>query len=220
MKLNNRLLEVSQFVDNKNSVIDVGCDHALLDIYLVENHLVKKIIASDNKEGPVSQARKNVQMHKLEDKIKVQLSDGIKKMDEDTDTIVISGMGGYLMIGICKYLPDQLKQIKTIILSPNSDTETVRREFVKMGFFIDKESLVEEKGIIYPVIRFQKGKKHYSCEDYLLGPMLRCEKGSLFTKLNEREIKQKELLLSILPKNYWMKKWKIKKELKCRRTYQ
>lgn len=220
MKLNDRLLAVSQFVCPNDSVIDVGCDHAFLSIYLMEHHLAKKVIASDNKEGPLQQAEKNIKMHHLEDKIKVQLSDGIKKIDEDTDTIVISGMGGYLMIGICKYLPDTLKQIKTVILSPNSDVASVRREFVKMGYFIDKELLVEEKGIIYPILRFQKGYKHYTKEDYLLGPLLRHEKNPLFMELNEREIKQKELLLSLLPKKNWMKKWKIKKELKCRKTYQ
>ena len=46
-KLSNRLNAIAQFVDKKDSVVDVGCDHGYLSIYLKEVVKVKKIIASD-----------------------------------------------------------------------------------------------------------------------------------------------------------------------------
>ena len=206
MKLNERLSVVASFVEEKRSIIDVGCDHAFLSIYLQENKHPKKVVASDNKEGPLAIAKENIKKAKLEDKIKVTLADGI------------SGMGGRNMVGICKYESQKMKQIETIILSPNNDVDVVRKEFCKMGFHIDKESLVEYKNVIYPVIRFQKGRKHYTKEDYLLGPILRKEKGKLFLELNNNEVKQKELLLKVLPKGYWRRKWEIKRELKIRKS--
>ncbi len=218
MKLNERLSVVASFVEEKRSIIDVGCDHAFLSIYLQENKHPKKVVASDNKEGPLAIAKENIKKAKLEDKIKVTLADGIKDMDSDIDTIIISGMGGRNMVGICKYESQKMKQIQTIILSPNNDVDVVRKEFCKMGFHIDKESLVEYKNVIYPVIRFQKGRKHYTKEDYLLGPILRKEKGKLFLELNNNEVKQKELLLKVLPKGYWRRKWEIKRELKIRKS--
>ena len=34
MKLSKRLKAISEFIDNEDRIIDIGCDHALLDIYL------------------------------------------------------------------------------------------------------------------------------------------------------------------------------------------
>lgn len=47
-KLSKRLEMVASFIDeNDKSVIDIGCDHGLLSIYLAEKFNNLKIIASD-----------------------------------------------------------------------------------------------------------------------------------------------------------------------------
>ena len=38
-KLSKRLESLALLVDKKDSIVDVGCDHGLLSIYLVENKL-------------------------------------------------------------------------------------------------------------------------------------------------------------------------------------
>lgn len=217
MKLNDRLLSVASFVDKDACVIDVGCDHAFLPIYLVSNHLVKKVVASDNKEGPLVQARTNIEKMRLSSKIKVQLANGLEKLDSDIDTVIISGMGGLHMIGICKYVDDKMKQIHSLILSPNNEVKKVRKEFSKMGFYIEQETLVKDHGVIYPVLLFKRGRKRYTSEDYLLGPLLRRDQSTLFKEWNQIEIKKRETLYQLLPKKYWMKKFEIKQELKMRR---
>ena len=209
MKLNNRLAQVASFIEDDSSVIDVGCDHAFLDIYLAQNKKMKKIIASDNKEGPLAKAKENVR--------KAHLSSGIEKLDPTIDTLVISGMGGLNMVGICKYESQKMKQFSTLVLSPNNEVEFVRREFVKMGFHIDQEVLVLDKDIIYPVLRFKRGRKFYRKKEYLLGPLLMKEESPLFKKWNAKELKQKELLLNILPKSYIKRRREIKKEIKIRK---
>ena len=42
-----RLSSLTKFVNYNDKIIDIGCDHALLDIFLVKSDLVKIIIASD-----------------------------------------------------------------------------------------------------------------------------------------------------------------------------
>ena len=37
MKISKRLKAISDFITDNSNVIDVGCDHALLDIYLFNN---------------------------------------------------------------------------------------------------------------------------------------------------------------------------------------
>lgn len=214
MKLNDRLTSVASLVEENKKIIDIGCDHALLSIYLVQNKNALKVIASDINEGPLKHASENIKKYKLEDKIILKLGNGIEPIEDDINTIIISGMGGLNMVGILKYYPKKYKNVDTIILSPNSDTTTLRKEMCKLGFFIENEILVKEKNIIYPVICFKRGKKRYSYKDYLYGPVLIEKKDPLFIEYLIKEKKTKEKLLEVMPKKYFDKILQLKKELK------
>lgn len=214
IKLNHRLEGVASFVEDNRKIIDVGCDHAFLSIYLIQNKSPLKVIASDIKEGPLLHAKENIKKYQLEDQIQIKLGGGIEPIEDDIDTIIISGMGGLNMIGILKYCPHKYKTVDTIILSPNSDADKVRREICKLGFYIQNEKLVKEKNIIYPIICFHKGRKRYSYRDYIYGPILIQNKDPLFIEYILKEKEMKEKLLTILPKKYFQKRLKLKKELK------
>lgn len=214
MKINERLKLVASFVEEDSNVIDVGCDHALLDIYLYQFRNKIRVVASDIKEGPLEIAKKNIKKYNLQDKIEVRLGNGIDTIDEDIDTIVISGMGGLNMIGILKYKQDDLKHVDTIILSPNNEVSRVRREITKLGYYIEDEALIEEKRQIYQVIKFKKGKKYYRKSEIQLGPILLKKKSKLFITYLETEREKLARLLSILPKKYLGRRHEIKRELK------
>lgn len=213
VKLNNRLQTVASFITTNRSIIDVGCDHALLSIYLVQTKDTKKVIASDIKQGPLMRAKENLKKFQVEKQIQIKLGPGIETIDEDIDTIIISGMGGLNMIGILKYSPSKYQNVDTLILSPNSDTDKVRREISKLGFYIENEKLVKDKNIIYPVILFKRGRKKYRYYEYLYGPVLMKQKDSLFFEYMQNEKIKKQKLLEVLPKKYFQKRWQLKKEL-------
>ena len=77
MKLTDRLLKIAELCENSRSVIDVGCDHAKLPIYLIENGIIERAVATDIKEGPIKNARKNIEANGLSDRIKTNLSNGL-----------------------------------------------------------------------------------------------------------------------------------------------
>ena len=212
VKLNKRLESVASLVEENSKVMDIGCDHALLGIYLTQKKNINRVIASDNKEGPLEHAKENVNKYKVTDKIELKLGNGIEPIEDDINTIIISGMGGMNMVGILKYKPWLLKNIETIILSPNTDVDFVRKEICKLGYFIEEEILVKEK-IIYTIIRFKKGKKHYKRIEYVLGPILLKKKEPLFIEYLNYMKTTKENILGILPKKYILKRIIIKKEL-------
>lgn len=214
VKLNKRLELVASFITENDNIIDVGCDHALLDIYLNEKYPNIKIIASDNKEGPLLHAKENIQKYHKEKKIIVKLGDGIDTIEKDINTIIISGMGGLNMIGILKYKQNMFKQVNKIVLSPNNDTDKVRKELKKMGFIIEDEILIKENNIIYPIIKFKRGKKHYTKIEYIFGPVLINKKEPLFLEYLKREKELREKLLKLLPKKYFSRRHELKKELK------
>ena len=213
MKINNRLKMIGDLVQANSFCLDVGCDHALLDIYLVKRKDNIKAIASDVKEGPLEQAKENIKREHLEKEIEIRLGDGLSTYSEEVDTVIISGMGGRNIIGICKNNLKIFKQVDTYIISPNNYQEDVKRFFCKTGYYIDNEELVKDGNFIYQIIIFKKGKKKYSKKDYFFGPVLLNKKGKLFKEYYEREMKSREILITLLPNNYRIKKFTTKKEI-------
>lgn len=214
MKINDRLKTIGDLVSANSFCLDIGCDHAFLDIYLVKRNVGIKAIASDVLEGPLRQAKENIKKEGLEKKIEVRLGDGLDTYSSEVDTVIISGMGGRNMIGIFKKNLKVLKEIDTIIVSPNNYQEDVKRFLCKNGFMIADEVMVKEKKFIYQIIKFVKGKKRYSRKEYFFGPVFLEKKGQLFKEYYGRELKSREILMEVLPKNFRWKKFITKQEMK------
>ena len=73
--ISDRLKSITKFITKDDSIVDVGCDHGLLSLYLLENKLCKKIIASDVNQNALNNAISNFKKRKI--KIETYLSDGI-----------------------------------------------------------------------------------------------------------------------------------------------
>ena len=169
MNLSKRLMSVATLVDIGVTVIDVGCDHAYLDIFLTQNNN-NKCIATDVNENALNGAKYNIEKYNLKDKIEVKLTDGLKDIKVNkNDTIVISGMGTHTILNIL----NTNKLSDTLIISSNNDIEMLRREVVKLGYIIDTEIFLIDKGKPYIIIKFKKGVKEYKKIDYVLGPILK-----------------------------------------------
>ena len=119
MKINDRLKHIGDLVEANSFCLDVGCDHAFLDIYLVKQNKNIKAIASDIAEGPVKQARENIKREGLEKKIEVRLGNGLDTYSDEVNTVIISGMGGRNMIGIFK---NNMKSILILLFFSSSLT--------------------------------------------------------------------------------------------------
>lgn len=214
MKINNRLKTIGDLVPLSSYPLDIGCDHALLSIYLVKEKGLSKALASDNKSGPLKKAKENVNFYKVSDKIKLVKAEGLESYTEGIDTITISGMGG---LNINKILDDNkhyLKKINTLILSPNNYSLAVKRKLIKLGYYIENETLVKEKNIIYEILVFKKGRKYYSYKKLFLGPVLMLRKDNLNKEYYENLLDSRKTLLKALPKSFKSKIRLTKKEIK------
>jgi len=169
MKLSKRLEAVATLVDVGVRVIDVGCDHGYLDIYLTENN-DNKCIATDINKNALESAISNIKKNNLEDKIETKLTDGLTdiKVKKD-DNIVICGMGTQTILDIL----NTNKLSNTLIISSNNHIELLRREVVKLGYIIDTEIFIIDKDKPYIIIKFIKGTKKYKNSDYIFGPILK-----------------------------------------------
>ncbi|MEG2620946.1 MAG: class I SAM-dependent methyltransferase [Bacilli bacterium] len=180
IKISKRLEAVAKLIDKDASIIDVGCDHALLDIYLVLNKMVEKAIATDVTIGALKQASKNISFYNLDKVIDTRLGDGITVLNDNdkVNTIVISGLGFQKIINILEDSKEKLTN--TIIIQSNNGVDLVRNKMMKLGYSIVKECMVKENDIIYTVIKFFKSKKRLSNKEIFFGPWLLNHKDDLF----------------------------------------
>ena len=103
--MNNKLLKIATLINIDDKVVDIGCDHGYLSIYLAKNKICNKIIASDINENALNNAIGNIEKERLNNKIKVIISDGLQNIDKDIDTAVIAGMGTNTILNIIKNSP-------------------------------------------------------------------------------------------------------------------
>lgn len=198
MKISKRLKTISDLLSDNINVIDVGCDHALLDIYLFNNKKNINIIASDIKPGPLEQAKKNIEKYGCKN-IKVKLGNGIETIENDTDTIIISGMGGDTIIDILNNGKDKLSNIKTMVISPQSEWYKTRKFITNLGFVIDDEILVCDKNKYYLIMSFVKGHKSYNKKELEYGPVLLKNKSLEFTTYYNNMLKEELKILNKVP---------------------
>ena len=165
--LNKRLEHLSAFIEKDDGVVlDIGCDHGLLGIYLLLNKKVK-VISSDVNIKPLNKAKENINKFHLENKIETRLGDGLSVMSNDIKTIVISGMGAETIINILNDI-NKYPDVTKLILSPNNNFSLFRKKICQLGFMITKEEIVEEKGKYYLISEFKKG---YEKIDYYFGKL-------------------------------------------------
>ena len=214
MRINERLKRVASYVDDNSYIIDVGCDHALLDIYLLKTKKNIKAIASDINDGPLEYAYKNIEKENLLSKIKITKRNGIDNLEKEVDTIIISGMGTSNVLDIIFRNKDNLKYIKKIVVSSNNDWYTLRKVFIKNNYYIKEEDIVLENNKFYPIIVFEKGTKKYKKYELKYGPILLKSNNEVFKKYIEKEIDKLNNIKNSLTNKYLIKKIKLKKEIR------
>ena len=216
IKLSKRLEAISSLVPINSSIIDIGCDHALLDIYLHQKKISNKIIASDINANALDNAKENIKKYKLDKYIETRLGSGLDPLNQEDkiDTIIISGMGGHTIVGILKNNKKKLENINTIIIQSNTKLEFLRKEVTKLNYQINDEIILEDNKKIYTIIKFIKGKKKYTKKELYFGPILLKKKDKLFIEKNKQELTKLNLLLKMLPKNKILDRHKIKKEIR------
>ena len=215
IKLSPRLQKLANYIDDNSSMVDIGCDHGLLDIYLMQNRTNIKIIASDMNHNALNNAKKNIQKYHLESKITTILSSGLDNIDTTgIDTIVIAGMGAHTITGILYNHQKKIKKVKKLILQSNNDLDFLRYKITKLGYYIVKEELVKDANIIYTIIEFQQGYHFYTKKQLYFGPCLLKENSKLFQQKCAIELKKLQQFYPLIPKkNYhhrYKTYWKIK----------
>lgn len=173
IKVSERLKSLEKYVHPEDKIMDVGCDHALLDIYLVQNGRVSKIYVGDVNPNALANGKENIEKYELSSNIFPILSYGIEKINEyDVDTIIISGMGSKTIIDILS--SPNLDRVYKLILQSNNNHADLRRFLASKNFKIYAEEVVVDgkKTYINIVALLDENPVEYDEKELEFGPIL------------------------------------------------
>lgn len=195
--INKKLKAIASFINTQDTVVDIGCDHAYLAIYLKENKLCKNVYASDINENALNIAKHNIKEHNLD--IETILSDGFKSIHNTSiDTAVISGMGTNSILDIIGYAP---QNINKYILCSHNNLDILRKKLYERKLYIESEIAIYDHKKYYVIMLVTK---NYQKENRL---------SLKYGRSNDKEylsylLKKEQEVLNRIPKR------KIKKRLK------
>lgn len=197
--MNNKRIEaISQLIDNDESVIDIGCDHGFLAKMLRTKGNNKLIICSDNKIGPLNNARNNLIGY---DNINFELTDGVDNIDTVCDVCVLAGMGHNTVISIIENNENYFRNCKKIIIQVNSVVAQMRQYLSNNKFQIIDECMVYDYKY-YQIMVVKSGQQQLNELQIEFGPVLLEKKGEVFLQCYQKQLSHFQSLLSTLPENH------------------
>lgn len=197
--MNNKRIEaISQLIDNDESVIDIGCDHGFLAKMLRTKGNNKLIICSDNKIGPLNNARNNLIGY---DNINFELTDGVDNIDTVCDVCVLAGMGHNTVISIIENNESYFRNCKKIIIQVNSVVAQMRQYLSNHKFQIIDECMVYDYKY-YQIMVVKTGQQQLNELQIEFGPVLLEKKGEVFLQCYQKQLSHFQSLLSTLPENH------------------
>ena len=157
LALQPRLHLLARLVPEGCRLTDVGTDHGYLPVALLQQGRITAAIASDIGAEPLEHARRTAMQYGV-DGMDFRLCAGLSGVaPEETDVIVIAGMGGETIISILQDAPWTADGRHRLLLQPMTKAAALRRWLADNGYTFTDEHLVEDKGRIYPILCVEGG---------------------------------------------------------------
>ena len=193
-----RLEEIINLVEDNSIVADIGTDHGIVPYELVKSNKAKKVIASDISEKSLDKLREKLDYLDEPEKIILNVSDGLDNLNEyQVDTIIISGMGGNLIVDILNKNIDVAKSANCLILGANNSLSVLRKFLHDNSFEIIEEVDLFENDKYYQIIKIKVGKQLFSNDyEYEFGKFLIDNKSENLKQYIKQQIENKKTILS------------------------
>lgn len=181
--LSSRLAAVAALVPQGAAVIDVGTDHGMVPVWLVQSGRASRVLATDIRSGPLQRAAGLVARTGTGARIRLMRTDGLTGIGpEEGDTVLMAGMGGETMSGILAAAP-WTRDGALLILEPQSKKAELRRWLADNGYCVQIERLAEDAGRIYPILAARGGvSPAYSAAELHLGLLSQIGRDPLFAR--------------------------------------
>ena len=152
LPLSKRLQACCNYVAPGARVADVGCDHGYLSIYLLYHSIADSVYAADINEMPLQSAMRNAEKFGVRGRMHFYLSDGLKNVPKEFDTLVCAGMGADTIVSVLNNAPWLKSEQYKLILQCQSKTPMLRQYLSDNGWQITKETVLRDGRFLYTVM--------------------------------------------------------------------
>lgn len=209
MELSERLAAIAEYVFQGETVADIGTDHGLLPIFLLQRNISPKVVLTDINKGPLEKAKANLLANAPEIDADLRHGGGLEPLEKDeVDTVIIAGMGGLMMTDILAADQEKTRSYRKFILQPRNGRDKLRIWLYQNGYTISDERLVREGKYICEILVVdtslyeERSKNDESYEKMLsdlefeVSPLLFSSKDPLLKELLECRIKVEENIIA------------------------
>lgn len=168
-------LEVAlSLVPDHSQVLDVGAGDGLLAEMMQVSGRIRRVVASEYGLGPWQRLQQ-----RLQGVLEVRRGNGLQVIDDAIDTVVVTGVGGGKIARLLLPLKDAPGAVRNLILGPMDHHERCRLGICGIGWHVQEEQLVVERGRLYVLIRAVPGPQPLTMLDLWVGPKLVSQEGPL-----------------------------------------
>ena len=134
-----RLRLLAEMTPPGGRLADIGTDHGYLPVWLLQEGRIPSAIASDVGAEPLEHARRTAEEYETQG-LDFRLCDGLSGIEpEETDTVVIAGMGGETIRDILRAAPWAADGHHTLLLQPMTKVELLRGWLRENGYSCTEE---------------------------------------------------------------------------------
>ncbi len=140
-------------------VADVGTDHGLVPIALVDRGRARRCVAIDVDETVLGPLRARLARDPVDRPIEVRAGDGLATVtgDDRIDAVVLAGLGADTVIGILERAGPAAPGGPRVIVQPQTGPDRLRAWLHAHGHALVDERIVEERGKPYLVLAAEPG---------------------------------------------------------------
>lgn len=146
-----RIEKLCAYLDKCRTFADVGCDHGYCTQYALENGLCESAVIADISAKSLSKAQNLLSDYIADGRVKSVCCDGLEEIDQDTDEVLIAGMGGEEIIKILSsaFIPNKF------VFQPMKNAPLLRKYLIERGAKIVRDDIFED-GKYYFVIKGER----------------------------------------------------------------
>lgn len=158
LPLQPRLRAIAQLVPSScRRLADIGTDHGYIPVELLLTGRADFAVAADIGAEPLDHARRTARQYGVADGIDFRLGDGLAVLSPgEVDAVIVAGMGGDNIAAILSAAPWTREGV-LLLLQPMSKAETLRAFLPENGYAVLGERLVQDKGVLYPILTVRGG---------------------------------------------------------------